>query len=133
MESQQLLFIFGVSAVVLGLFWALHQTRSKLYQLQDELFHIKNALVGIKSTGIGQGKRLIDVDSQLKKIKSDSYKISHSNPSSKQAEKNYQQAAKMLSMGVVADEIMDCCGLTRGEIQLLIQLNSGLEPQKSFH
>jgi len=132
-ESQQLLFAIGLSAVVLGLFWALQQTRSKLYQLQNELTQIKNSLVGIKSTGIGQGKRLINVGSQLKKIESESYKNNYSNQTSKQPEKNYQQAAKMLSMGVLAEEIMDCCGLTRGEIQLLVQLNSASETQKSFH
>jgi hypothetical protein len=132
-ESQQLLFVIGLGAVVLGLFWALHQTRAKLHQLQHEVIQIKNSIVGIKSIGIGQGKRLINVDSLIKKIENDSYKKTQLNQSSKQSEKNYQQAAKMLSMGVLAEDIMNCCGLTRGEMQLLVQLNSVSESPKSFH
>jgi len=128
-EIQQLLFVIGITTVFFGFFWALHQTRIKLYQTQAELLEIKNTLVAIKSTGIGQGKRIIDVDSKLKKIGN----TQPLNQPSKLANKNYQQATKMLSMGIEAEEIMDCCGLTKGEIQLLMQLNTDPQNSKSFH
>ncbi len=128
-ESQQLLFIIGMSILVAGVFWALHQTRQKLEQTELQLEQIKNSLIALKSTGIGQGKRIIDVNSQLKKLESKQHTILPGEVS----DKSYKQAAKMLSMGVEAEEIMECCGLNRGEIQLLIQLNSSANNGKSFH
>ncbi len=130
---QQLLFVLGLSSTLLGFFWALQQTRAKLHIVEAELEQIKNALVALKSTGIGQGKRIIDVDSQLKKLEDKQHLNNSVTRPIGFNDKNYQQAAKMLSMGVQAEEIMDCCGLTRGEIQLLVQLNSVSEKSRSFH
>ncbi len=118
MDIQQLAFISGLGLIVLGIFWALHQTRVKLRETSIELAEIRNLLVAIKSTGIGQGKKIININSELKNLKSKQQLRQLQDVS----EKGFQQASKMLSMGVDAEEVMECCSLTRGEIQLLTQL-----------
>ena len=118
--------IFLLVAAIVLVFYFHHQ---HLKNTEHQLAELKEQLALIKTITVSQGKKLLKVSSAVKAIdfKKD---LQQQEPV---MNKSYQQAAKMLSMGAEPEEIMDCCDLTRGEIQLISQLNFSARDNQSYH
>ncbi len=117
---QQILLIAGIASLCGGFYFALYQLRKRLNIATTEINHLKNLMIALQSSNRFQGKKLNQVDVGHKKLLRQQKSLENT-PNNQH--KSYEQAAKMLSMGASPDDIMDCCQLTRGEVQLLSQLN----------
>jgi len=117
--SGQIILLLGAFLLMAGFFWALQQNRAKVEKIKQQLDDLKNRMVSIQSSNISQGKSICRLNAEVKTLLA---QRQHMEEHTKMANKAYQQAAKMLSMGASPDDIMDCCELTRGEVQLIAQL-----------
>lgn len=123
------LFIAGILLLVAAILLVFYFQNQHLKNTQHQLAELKEQFALIKTITVSQGKKLLKVSSTVKAIdfKKD---LQQQEPV---MNKSYQQAAKMLSMGADPEEIMDCCDLTRGEIQLISQLNFSARDNQPYH
>ncbi|PIP80403.1 MAG: hypothetical protein COW84_05485 [Gammaproteobacteria bacterium CG22_combo_CG10-13_8_21_14_all_40_8] len=116
---QQILLMLGIGLLSAGFYYLLSQFKIKLERLSQDYEQLKNQFIVIQSAHIIQGKKLQDTEVELKHMVHLKKNLSLQ---PKNASKSYEQAAKMLSIGANPNDIMECCQLTKGEIQLLSQL-----------
>ncbi len=119
LDFQQGLFVIGVLLLSGGVYFAISQLRKRVSEQSVEFEQMKNLSISLQSANILQGKKIEQMDKLLKLVGKKQRSL---NTQSKGISKSYEQASKMLSIGADPQDIMDCCQLTKGEIQLLSQL-----------
>jgi len=90
----------------------LRQSRQRLDALQSDM----RALV---SAAIGVGERVHRIEKSLKEVSHRQEQIDQTDPGAQA----YQQAIKMAQKGASAEELIEICGLTRGEADLIAMLH----------
>jgi len=90
----------------------LRQSRQRLEALQSDM----RALV---SAAIGVGERVHRIEKSLKEVSHRQEQIDQTDPGAQA----YQQAIKMAQKGASAEELIEICGLTRGEADLIAMLH----------
>ena len=90
----------------------LKQSRQRLDALQSDM----RALV---SAAIGVGERVHRIEKSLKEVSHRQEQIDQTDPGAQA----YQQAIKMAQKGASAEELIEICGLTRGEADLIAMLH----------
>jgi hypothetical protein len=103
----------GVAGAVWVLWRRYDATQSELVRLSDELDQLHRVLRS-------HGGALRQLESQVRKAAVVPKSQSHQ----QRPAKTFRQAAKMLAMGVEPDEIRLCCELTKGEMDLLMQMQA---------
>lgn len=123
------LLVAGILLLVAGMLFAFYFQYQQIKNNALQIENLKEQVVLIKSITVSQGKKLTQVSSHVKELNMNK-DLRLQEPV---VNKSYQQAAKMLAMGAEPEEIMDCCDLTRGEIQLISQLNLSAKDPQPYH
>ena len=109
-----LLLLFACGWLLL--LWKLRSTRLRQATQIDTLKSDMRALV---SAAIGVGERVHKIEKSLKEVSHRQEVIDQTDPGAQA----YQQAIKMAQKGASIDELIDICGLTRGEAELIAMLH----------
>jgi hypothetical protein len=106
--------LLAVIAIVLA--YRLRQGLRRSRAQQDALQADLRALV---SAAIGVGERVHRIEKSLKEVSHRQEQIDQTDPGAQA----YQQAIKMAQKGASAEELIEICGLTRGEADLIAMLH----------
>jgi len=120
-------------AVLLGTFLSISQSMkikrdqkriTDLELIVDDLHNNFNALC---SGSVGVGKRISRLESKTRQQADRQLRLEDKTP----ALQNYGNAARLANKGADMDELVDYCGLSRGEAELILFLNSEQQEQQT--
>jgi hypothetical protein len=118
--------ILVLSAVVLFLFlslmllWLFAYRQKKLaHELEEHLYTLQSDVRALVSAAVGVGEKIFQFEKQMKQIAERQEQLDLSDSSSQP----YQQAIKMSQKGASVSELIEICGLTRGEAELIAILH----------
>ena len=120
-------------AVLLGVFLTISQSmkiqrdKNRIASLElivDDLHNNFNALC---SGSVGIGKRISRLESKTRQQADRQLRLEDKTP----ALQNYGNAARLANKGADMDELVDYCGLSRGEAELILFLNSQQQEQQT--
>ena len=120
-------------AVLLGIFLTISQSMkiqrdkkriTNLELIVDDLHNNFNALC---SGSVGVGKRISRLESKTRQQADRQLRLEDKTP----ALQNYGNAARLANKGADMDELIDYCGLSRGEAELILFLNSEKQEQQT--
>ncbi|MCK4742468.1 MAG: DUF2802 domain-containing protein [Sulfuriflexus sp.] len=97
---------------------------ASLELIVDDLHNNFNALC---SGSVGVGKRISRLESKSRLQADRQLRLEDKTP----AMQNYGNAAKLANKGADMDELVDYCGLSRGEAELILFLNSQQQDQQT--
>ena len=121
------------AAVLLGIFLTISQSMkiqrdtkriTNLELIVDDLHNNFNALC---SGSVGVGKRISRLESKTRQQADRQLRLEDKTP----ALQNYGNAARLANKGADMDELVDYCGLSRGEAELILFLNSEKQEQQT--
>jgi hypothetical protein len=89
-------------------------TGERVHQLEQELAALCNA-------SVGAGEHVLRLEHQMQRI------IERQNGLEMRStgDRPYSQASQLVNRGANIDELVDTCGLTRGEAELLVMMQRG--------
>lgn len=109
-----LLFLF----IALLWFQAYRQKKTN-QELEDHLFTLQSDVRALVSAAVGVGEKIFHFEKQMKQIVERQDQLDLTDSSSQP----YQQAIKMSQKGASVSELIEICGLTRGEAELIAILH----------
>ncbi|MDH5360186.1 MAG: DUF2802 domain-containing protein [Gammaproteobacteria bacterium] len=109
-----LLLSMGLALLVL---WLKLRRLGQQQRQQTEVF--KSDMRALVSAAIGVGERVHRIEKSLKEVSHRQEVIDQTDPGAQA----YQQAIKMAQKGSSIEELIDICGLTRGEAELIAMLH----------
>ena len=103
--------------VIVGffLFSLLRQQHQQGRRIQERIGTLENTQLAINKTAVGVGRRLKQFESRLQQVQR-----SASLPGTDDA--TFAQASRLVNLGANATELMENCGMARGEAELLVSL-----------
>lgn len=110
--------LLAVALGLLGVVMALRAWRAVRVS-EDKLASLQADMRALVSAAIGVGERVHRIEKSLKEVSHRQEQIDQTDPGAQA----YQQAIKMAQKGSTAQELMDICGLTRGEADLIAMLH----------
>lgn len=118
--------ILVLAALVLVLFlinlmmWiSAQRQRRHSHELEDHLYTLQSDVRALVSAAVGVGEKIFHFEKQMKQIAERQEQIDLTDSSSQP----YQQAIKMSQKGASVSELIEICGLTRGEAELIAILH----------
>jgi hypothetical protein len=95
--------------------------REQLENAQQRLRQLEQELGALCSASAGAGDHVVRLEQQVRRI------IERQNLLEMRAasDRPYQQASQLVHKGADIDELVDTCGLTRGEAELLVVMQRG--------
>jgi len=132
MDINYLTTLFA-SAILLSVILAVFQSikiqkdKNKIANLElivDDLQRNFNALC---SGSVGVGKRISRLESKTRQQADRQLRLEDKAPDLQ----NYGNAARLANKGADMDELVDYCGLSRGEAELILFLNSQQQEQQT--
>jgi Flp pilus assembly protein TadB len=106
--------VLAVIAIFLGL-----KFRQGQRQSQEQVNNLQADMRALVSAAIGVGERVHRIEKSLKEVSHRQEQIDQTDPGAQA----YQQAIKMAQKGASAEELIEICGLTRGEADLIAMLH----------
>jgi hypothetical protein len=100
--------------------YRIRRTQRQLASVDSQLQGLGNDLRAMFSASTGVDKRLARMEKKVKIQTERQDKLELHEPNLQA----YGQAAKMVRKGADADELVDTCGLSRGEAELIMFLNA---------
>jgi len=94
----------------------------KLYAGAGERIHqLDQELAALCSASVGAGEHVLRLEQQMQRI------IERQNGLEMRSsgDRPYNQASQLVNRGANIDELVDTCGLTRGEAELLVMMQRG--------
>ncbi len=94
----------------------------KLYAGAGERIHqLDQELAALCSASVGAGEHVLRLEQQMQRI------IERQNGLEMRSagDRPYSQASQLVNRGANIDELVDTCGLTRGEAELLVMMQRG--------
>lgn len=83
----------------------------RLNQMQD----LQNDLRAITAAAIGVGERVLELERRQRRLSERQEQLDNYDP----ANLSYEQAIRMVKNGAAADELVDVCGLSESEAELV--------------
>ena len=132
MDIDSLIILLS-GAVLLSIFLSISQSMkirrdkkriTNLELIVDDLHNNFNALC---SGSVGVGKRISRLESKTRQQADRQLRLEDKTP----ALQNYGNAARLANKGADRDELVDYCGLSRGEAELILFLNSEKQEQQT--
>ena len=128
MEVYSLTTFQGMLLAILAASLCLHMLQARrlrrnqrqLTGMDEQLQNLGNDLRAMFSASTGVDKRLARIEKKLKMQTERQDKLELHEPNLQA----YGQAARMVRKGADADELVDTCGLSRGEAELIMFLNA---------
>lgn len=109
---------FATVCAVAALFAALHawsSHRRMNRRLAQRVRALETCLRAVSAGSIGVGERLTGVSRELSQALERQAELEHRDP----GQLPYRQAAKLVGLGASVDDLMESCGLSRAEAELL--------------
>lgn len=88
---------------------------------QDRVQQIEQELGALCSASVGAGDHLVRLEQQVRRINERQSALEMRSVS----ERPYAQASELVHKGADIEELMEACGLTRGEAELLVMMHRG--------
>lgn len=111
-------FVVGVAGLCAA-GWALVRYRA----VHDELRHLAGAvqrqLNVVTSGAVGVGEKLSGVEQHLRRTMEKQQELEHRDP----GQLPYSQAVRLIAMGATPDDLVQTCGLSRAEADLVFLLH----------
>ncbi len=102
------------------LLWrAAYKQRQHNEFLEEQLFTLQSDVRALVSAAVGVGEKIFHFEKQMKQIAERQEQIDLTDSGSQP----YQQAIKMVQKGSSVGELIEVCGLTRGEAELIAILH----------
>jgi len=133
LDPQTVILIALSVGVALSLYLHLQRIRKDrqrmalMSEFKHSVAHVTNDLNGLCSGSVGIGKRINRLEKRIKSQDLRQNKLENSEPSLH----IYGQAMALVHKGAKVDEVVSYCGLSRGEAELLMFVNS--EKAKTSH
>ncbi len=108
--------------------YALHFVRQKSMaqeeteqELQHRIHSLEQELGALCSASMGAGEHVVKLEQQVQRIteRQDQLELRTT------GERPYDQASQLVNKGADIEDLMDSCGLTRGEAELLVMMQRG--------
>ena len=108
--------------------YALHFARRKSLaqeeteqELQRRIHSLEQELGALCSASVGAGEHVVKLEQQVQRIteRQDQLELRVA------GERPYDQASQLVDKGADIEDLMDSCGLTRGEAELLVMMQRG--------
>ena len=107
---------FSMLLLVGAFLWSLkRQQWQEQLRVSQTLQALKDANQAVSRSTIGMGRRLKQVEARF-------YKVEKKAISPQADEETFAQAARLVGLGATAAELVDSCGMARGEAELLVSL-----------
>lgn len=124
MNSIYILEVMAGVVMISGLFYALLRIRTNRLDKKVEQLLINNRVLqsdftAMCSAAVNMGNRIEALDNHIRSLTSRQEKIELNEP----GQRSYKQAKVLLENGVNLDDIVDNCGVTYGEAELLAILS----------
>jgi chromosome segregation ATPase len=123
-----LITLTGLAILALGYqSYALGQTQrasasaaENMSQLCERVQQLEQELGALCSASVGAGEHLVRLEQQVQRI------VERQNHLEMRAsvEQPYARASQMVTRGADVDELVETCGLTRGEAELLVMMQN---------
>ncbi len=81
----------------------------------------------LSKSAIGMGQKLLDTDRRLSEVLKKQFAILNSQPE----HPSYDQATHLIAMGATEDDLVNTCGFSHGEAELLLSLKRQSQPNVS--
>jgi Protein of unknown function (DUF2802) len=108
--------------------YALHFARRKCItqeeneqELQHRIQSLEQELGALCSASMGAGEHVVKLEQQVQRIteRQDQLELRAS------GDRTYDQASQLVNKGADTEDLMESCGLTRGEAELLVMMRRG--------
>jgi hypothetical protein len=123
-----LLMALGVSSLALSMAYMNNralkkQTRNQ--QIRNK--RLQEDMRALSKSAIGMGQKLLDTDRRLSEVLKKQFAILNSQPE----HPSYDQASHLIAMGATEDDLVNTCGFSHGEAELLLSLKRQSQPSAS--
>ncbi len=108
-----------LAIVCLALFRKLKRAQEYLVDMQNKLDQSQSDVRALCTGAVGVGRRLNRIEAKLRIQNERQDKLELNEPSLQV----YGQATRMAKKGADLDELVNTCGLSRGEAELIVMLN----------
>ncbi|MDH5434591.1 MAG: DUF2802 domain-containing protein [Gammaproteobacteria bacterium] len=102
--------------LVVGFFYVI-KTRAMVRSLAQQVFQLTNDLRAINSGQIGMGKTIRHVSDKINHVQTNHQPAVVHRPIA--TDKAFEQAALLLSRGMSIEEVVEACGITTSEAELI--------------
>ncbi|MBE0482268.1 MAG: DUF2802 domain-containing protein [Bacterioplanes sp.] len=118
------LTVLAISNVVLllvcaALWWTLRSLRRRHQQdismLESHNAQLQQAQQSLSKSTIGMGRRIKELEAKLQQVQRN---VALPNVD----DDVFEQASRLISLGATADDLVESCGMARGEAELLVSL-----------
>ncbi len=108
--NMALMFVVG-----LMMFSLKRQQNKESRRLDDAVNHLQQSYQAMSKSTIGMGRKIRQIDGRMQSAER---KVVL--PTTDEA--TYQQASRLVGLGASASDLVDNCGMARGEAELLVSL-----------
>jgi uncharacterized coiled-coil protein SlyX len=122
-----ILALLGVAALVVAIsaLRAQRALHARLEELELRLDQSSQYYQGLSASAVGQGELLSRVNRDLARLRE---RLEQMAATTEEGGAAFNQAIRMARKGSGADEIMETCGLSRVEADLVVLLHHGQDP-----
>ncbi|WP_419811776.1 DUF2802 domain-containing protein [Bacterioplanoides sp.] len=107
---------FAMLLVVGSFLWSLRrQQLQEQSRVNATLSALDEANQGLSRSAIGMGRRIKQVEARFQKVEKKAMLPNTDN-------NTFEQASRLVSLGATAAELIDSCGMARGEAELMVSL-----------
>lgn len=107
---------FSMLVMVTGFLWMLRQQNLRDgFGQQRQIAELKQSQSSITQSAIGLGQRIKQLESRIQSAENHAVA-----PDMEQAK--FAQASRLVGMGASASDLVDSCGVARGEAELLVSM-----------
>jgi len=119
--------IFVSIAMTLSLMVKMRHNKKHVASLELTLNELQSNFNALCSGSVGVGKRISRLESKTRQQAERQSRLEHKAPDLQ----SYGNAARLANKGADMDELVDHCGLSRGEAELILFLNSQNQAQST--
>lgn len=106
----------GLLVLVAVVLWGLHRQQQRDFRtLEGRLAAVEGNHQAISRSAIGVGRKVKELDTRLQKVQKSAL-------APKSDDRVYHQASRLAGMGASAADLVENCGMARGEAELLVSL-----------
>lgn len=121
--NSQIVSIIAISVMVIAMLFSwivTHRSRKLQQQLHQQIDSLRTDINALYSGAVGIGKRLNNIERKLRlnTERQDKLELRDIDQAS------YDHAARLVKNGAEVNELVDSCGISKGEAELIKLLNS---------
>lgn len=96
------------------------QLQGQLEQLRLQQQQLASDLAGFQKANIQMGEQLVALRDQLKRTQDRQQQIEQQDPQGV----SYNQASRLVGLGASVEDLMQACGVTKAEAELLVKMHA---------